>query len=99
MKRYNIVVGRKYEKNGEEKTQWNNVGSLVFFPETEEKEEGYRIELNMFPNTKFSVFEQKPKEDTAQKVFTPPHTVQTSSSMTSMQPDGTPPIDIDDIPF
>ena len=62
-KRYDIVVPRKYEKDGEEKTAWKNVGTLVRFPATEEKSEGYILELNMFPGTTFKVFEQKPKED------------------------------------
>lgn len=63
MKRYNIVVPKKYIKNQEEKTSWKNVGTLVRFPATEEKEEGYIMELNMFPNVDFRVFEEKPKEE------------------------------------
>ena len=37
MKRYNISVPKKYEKNGEEKTQWNSVGSLTHFDATADK--------------------------------------------------------------
>lgn len=62
MKRYNISVPRKYTKNGEDKTAWGNVGKLVHFDKTEEKPEGFIIELNMFPDTKFMVFEEKPKD-------------------------------------
>jgi hypothetical protein len=62
MKRFNIVVPKKYSKNGEEKVAWNNIGTLVYFPATENKEEGYILELNMFPNVTFKVFEQKPRE-------------------------------------
>lgn len=62
MKKYNISVPKKYEKNGEEKTYWANVGKLVKFDATSEKPEGFIIELNMFPETKFMVFEDKPKE-------------------------------------
>lgn len=62
-KRYNIVTPKKYEKDGEEKTAWKNVGTLVRFPATDEKSEGYILELNMFPDTTFKVFEEKPKED------------------------------------
>lgn len=65
MKRYNITVPKSYTKNGEEKTQWNSVGTLVKFEATEDKPEGFILELNMFPETKFGVFEQKPREDTA----------------------------------
>lgn len=64
MKRFNIVTRRTYKKkNGEEKTQWNIIGSLVQFPASSDREEGYALEMNMFPDTKFYVFEQKPRED------------------------------------
>jgi len=31
MQRYNLCKPEKYEKNGEEKTAWKNVGTLVIF--------------------------------------------------------------------
>lgn len=61
-KRFNIVTARKYEKDGEEKKAWLNVGSLVYFPAKDDKEEGYVLELNMYPTTKFYVFKQEKKE-------------------------------------
>lgn len=65
-KRFNIVVPRKYESKGETKTAWGIVGTLVQFPATEDKEEGFIIELNMHPDTTFKVFpqEDKRKSDT-----------------------------------
>ena len=65
--RYDIVVPKKYEKNGEEKTSWKNVGTLVRFPATEEKEEGYIMELNMYPDVTFKIFKQKEKEEQKQQ--------------------------------
>jgi hypothetical protein len=65
MKRYNISVPKKYEKDGETKTAWGNVGKLVYFPATKDKEEGFILELSMFPDTKFGVFPDKPREDKA----------------------------------
>lgn len=62
MKKYNVSVPRKYTKDGEEKTFWANVGKLIKFDATHEKPEGYILELNMFPDTKFGVFEDKPRE-------------------------------------
>jgi hypothetical protein len=62
MKRYNVSVPRSYEKDGETKTAWNTVGKLVHFPATGDKPEGFILELSMFPNTKFGVFEEKPRE-------------------------------------
>lgn len=63
MKKYNITVPKTYEKDGEEKTTWLRVGSLVQFPAKEGKDESFILELNMFPNQKFGVFEDKPREE------------------------------------
>lgn len=65
MKRFDVVVPNKYTKNGEEKTAWKNVGTLVKFDATNDKPEGFLLELNMFPETTFKVFEQKEKTATA----------------------------------
>ena len=57
MKIYNICSKKTFEKNGETKTVWLNCGSM------RETDDGKRfIELNIFPNTSFYVFEPKPKE-------------------------------------
>lgn len=63
MKRFNINTKKNYTKDGEEKTAWNRVGTLVFFPKTENKEAGFKLELHMFPDTQFFLFEEKPKEE------------------------------------
>lgn len=64
MKKYNIVIPKNYQgRDGSEKTQWNTVGTLVEFPATETKPKGFVMELSMFPNTTFKVFEQKERED------------------------------------
>ena len=61
MIRYNISVPRKYTQNNVEKTAWNNVGRLIKFEATQDKPESFILELAMFPDTKFGVFEDKPK--------------------------------------
>lgn len=67
MQRFNIVTKRTYKtKSGEEKTAWNNVGSLVHFPASGDKDEGFALELNMHPDTKFYVFPQKSREERRQ---------------------------------
>ena len=53
----NICTKRVYQKDGKEKAKWYVVGT---FKVTDEGKEF--IELNMFPNTPFYVFEQKAKE-------------------------------------
>ncbi len=62
VKRYNITIGRKYEKDGEEKTAWSTVGKLVWFQGSEGKEDGFKIELPIFGHDRFKVFEESTKE-------------------------------------
>ena len=69
IKRFNVTVPKKYTKDGEEKTAWKNVGTLVFFPKTEDKDAGFVLELNMFPDTKFAIFEDKPREEAPSSPF------------------------------
>ena len=85
IKRFDIVVPKEYQQNGETKKQWRNVGTLVYFPASGDKNEGYRLELSMFPNTNFYVFEQKSKEERA------------SPTRKASAPEGE--INIDDVPF
>lgn len=91
MKRYNITTSRTYTKNGEEKKQWNSVGTLVQFPATQEKSESFIMELHMFPGTKFSVFPQEDKSKLAPK----PQEVSGIDYPTSEELG----IDVDSIPF
>ena len=63
MQKFNVSVPKKYMKDGVEKTQWNNVGKLIKFDATQDKPEGFVLELHMFPDTKFGVFEDKPREE------------------------------------
>lgn len=69
IKRFNIAVPKEYEKDGETKTAWGNVGKMVRFGATNEKPESFLIELNMFPNTKFMLFEEKPKDVVSEKTI------------------------------
>jgi len=71
MKRFDVVVPKKYTKDGEEKTAWKNVGTLVKFDATGDKPESFILELNMYPGTDFKVFEQKPREENADSNPTP----------------------------
>lgn len=61
MKISNIQVKKVFKIGGVDKTAWLNVGRMVTFGATEDKPEQTLIELNMFPETKFYVFEQAPK--------------------------------------
>ena len=96
MKIYDIVTSRKYAKNDAEKTAWSNVGKLIKFEATTEKPEGFVLELNMFPNTKFNIFEQKAKtvaspiQNTTDPFFAP-----TENEMTPKQDK----IQLENIPF
>lgn len=61
VKRYNITNPKKYEKNGEEKTAWQNVGYITLF----HKEDGTVSGICEIPalNAEFKVFEQKDRDD------------------------------------
>lgn len=72
MKKFDIVVPTKYTKDGEKKTAWKNVGTLVRFEATSDKPEGHVLELNMFPETTFKVFEQKERTDRPTAEDSPP---------------------------
>ena len=52
-------------KTGRKKHSGSEWGRLAQFPKTEEKEESFIMELNMFPHTKFFVFEDVKKEGKA----------------------------------
>ena len=58
MRRYNICVKKTYKKDGQEKSTWPQVGTLVYFEANGQNKEGYKIELPMFGETVFYVFEQ-----------------------------------------
>jgi hypothetical protein len=59
MKIQNVVVKKTYtNKAGEEKVTWLNVGSI----RTTDDGKQY-IELNMFPETSFYVFDRKEKDE------------------------------------
>lgn len=62
IKRFNITSCKTYQKDGDEKKTWPQVGTMVYFPATDEWPEKYQIELNMFPNHAFYVFEQKDRQ-------------------------------------
>lgn len=57
MKYESICTKKTYTKNGEEKTIWLQVGTF----KTTDKGQRF-IELNMFPNTPFYIFERKKEE-------------------------------------
>jgi hypothetical protein len=63
MQRYNIVTKRTYIKGTQEKAVWPIVGTLVHFPAEGSKEDSFILELNIFPETKFHIFSQKPRDD------------------------------------
>ncbi len=62
----NICTKKVYTQNGKEKAKWFVVGTL------KEMDDGKQfLELNMFPNTSFYVFEQKDREDRLTKKDVP----------------------------
>ncbi len=56
------MTKKTFTHNGAEKVSWNNVGNLIVF------DNGYSIELAMYPDTKFYVFENKEKAVVPEKI-------------------------------
>lgn len=77
VKTYNIVTKTEYDQNGETKKRWNRVGRLVKFPESERGEGGYKMEMFMYPDTAFYVFEDKPRDEYAQRPASGGEVIQT----------------------
>lgn len=66
MKRFNITTSKTYTSQGQERKTWPSVGQLTYFEAGNGKQEGYRLELNMFPSTQFYIFPIKaPQSPTA----------------------------------
>lgn len=58
----NICVKKTFQQNGETRTKWLNVGTLKTLDNGNQF-----IELNIFPNQDFYVFEQKQQNATPQQ--------------------------------
>lgn len=100
IKRYNITTKRTYkDRNGEEKAFWPQIGTLTYFPAYQHQEEGYKIELNMFPATQLYIFEQKdgPKRTDPMKPAVLPPGKKAANDTEIEYP--TEEINPDDIPF
>lgn len=65
MRRYNIVSAKVYEKNGEQKKSWKQVGTLIRWEANGDKPEQFSVELNMCPDVKYYVFEEKPRGESS----------------------------------
>ena len=88
MKRYNVTRKHSYTtRDGEVKTTWKRLGSVVLFPADGDKKEGGILELDMFPES-YKLFPDEPKDQTAEARTAYP---------TSRNADE--PIRLEDIPF
>jgi hypothetical protein len=102
MKKYNITTVGTYQKDGQEKKTYPQVGKLIHFEAGNGKEESFVLELNMFPNTKFCVFPDTLKDQTKQAPrvyqnqgeFEPPHGAPVDTIEYPEEP-----MNPDDIPF
>lgn len=63
MKRFNICTARTYkDREGNDKKAWRTVGQLVQWPAKDDKPESFSIELHMFPDVRYSVFEERERD-------------------------------------
>ena len=65
MKIFNVTTTKTYEKDGVEKKTYPRIGKLIQFPATTDKPESFILELNMFPETKFGVYPDEPRAQSA----------------------------------
>lgn len=62
-KKYNITAPKQYEKNGEIKTTYPQVGKLIVWEASGDKRESATIELFMFPGVTYKAFLDEPREN------------------------------------
>lgn len=62
-----VVVVREYEKDGEKKKVWKNIGELTTF-KGDDGTYFSKVELFHMPGAQISVFEQKPKDAPREEV-------------------------------
>ena len=62
-KKYNITAPKQYEKNGEIKTTYPQVGKLIVWEADGDKRKSATIELFMFPGVTYKAFPDEPREN------------------------------------
>lgn len=71
MKRFNAVRKHTYTtRDGQEKTTWKRIGSVILFPASGDKKESGILELDMFGES-YNLFLQEPKDQPQQQSADP----------------------------
>lgn len=71
MKRFNAVRKHTYTtRDGQEKTTWKRIGSVILFPASAGKKESGILELDMFGES-YNLFLQEPKDQSQQQSTDP----------------------------
>lgn len=93
----NIVTKKTYQKDGQEKTVWLKVGTIRTTDDGKEF-----LELNMYPNTPFYVFENEKKDDYESQVdkqFEQIASQKVDTTHKTHDPETNQDISLDSIPF
>lgn len=100
MKRYNITAPKQYEKDGQIKTTYPQIGKALLWEANGDKKESLTIELFMFPGVTFKAFPDEPREGRTSGGFHQ-NVEQASPAGDGVDPQLPPEeeIDINDIPF
>lgn len=100
MKRYNITAPKQYEKDGQVKTTYPQVGKAILWEANGDKKESMTIELFMYPGVTFKAFPDEPRDNQgggrASNGF---HQNVEQGAENQEVPSGEEEIDINDIPF
>lgn len=99
MKRYNITAPKQYEKDGQVKTTYPQIGKAILWEANGDKRESLTIELYMFPGVTFKAFPDEPRDGQQRGGNGFQQKVEHEEGVDVEMPDGEEAIDINDIPF
>lgn len=101
MKRYNITAPKQYEKDGQVKTTYPQIGKAILWEANGDKKESMTIELFMYPGVTFKAFPDEPRDGQQSRTGNGFHqkVEQPKEGVDIEYPEGEEMIDVNDIPF
>lgn len=102
MKRYNLTAPKQYQKDGQTKTTYPQIGKIILWEANGDKPESLTVELFMFPGVTFKAFPDEPRENRQSaggNGFKQNVETQNADGADQSVMDGEEIINIEDIPF
>lgn len=63
MRKFNITAPKQYEKDGQVKTTYPQIGKAILWEANGDKKESLTVELFMFPGVTFKAFPDEPRDN------------------------------------